>query len=58
MKHQSNVRLLGLPLIHVATGKLVDGSFRRGMAKGWVAIGGGVTKPIRRARSAGAGLSP
>lgn len=39
MNYQTNARFLGLPLIHVATGRLVDGSYRRGIAKGWVAIG-------------------
>lgn len=39
MDYRTNARLLGLPIIHVATGRLVDGSYRRGIAKGWVAIG-------------------
>jgi hypothetical protein len=39
MDYQSSARLLGLPLVHIATGKLVDGGYRRGIAKGWVAIG-------------------
>ena len=39
MNFQTNSTLLGLPIVHVATGRLVDGSYRRGIAKGWVAIG-------------------
>jgi hypothetical protein len=39
MDYQSKARLLGLPLLHVATGRLVDGVYRRGVAKGWIAIG-------------------
>lgn len=39
MSYQTSVRLLGLPLIHVATGRFLDGSYRRGIARGWVAIG-------------------
>lgn len=39
MNYQTDFRLLGLPLIQVATGRLVDGSYRRGIAKGWIAIG-------------------
>ena len=39
MDWQTSTRLLGLPLIHVATGRPVDGSYRRGVAKGWIAIG-------------------
>jgi hypothetical protein len=39
MDYQTSARLFGLPLVHVATGRLVDGVFRRGIAKGWVAIG-------------------
>ena len=39
MNYQSSARLLGLPLVHITTGALVDGVYRRGIAKGWVAIG-------------------
>jgi hypothetical protein len=39
MNYQSRARFLGLPLVHVTTGTRVDGVYRRGIAKGWVAIG-------------------
>lgn len=39
MDYQSPARFLGLPLIHVATGQQVDGGYRRGTAKGWIAVG-------------------
>jgi len=39
MNFETKTRLLGLPVLHVATGQLIDGSYRRGVAKGWVAIG-------------------
>ena len=39
MNYQSPVRFLGLPLVHVETGRLVEGSYRRGIAKGWLAVG-------------------
>jgi len=39
MNYETKTRLLGLPVLHVATGQLIDGSYRRGVAKGWVAIG-------------------
>lgn len=39
MNYRSNARLLGLPLIHVRTAELVDGRVRRGIARGWIAIG-------------------
>jgi len=39
MDYESPARLLGLPLIHIATGQQVDGGYRRGTAKGWIAVG-------------------
>jgi hypothetical protein len=37
MEYRSSLRLLGLPLVHVAIGG--SGASRRGVATGWVAIG-------------------
>jgi hypothetical protein len=39
MEYKSPVRLLGIPLVHFATGRLEAGQYRRGIARGWVAIG-------------------
>jgi hypothetical protein len=39
MNYRSNVSLLGLPLIHVSTAQLIDGRPRRGIARGWIAVG-------------------
>jgi len=39
MQYQSRARLLGLPLVHVATGTLEGGRYRRGVARGWIALG-------------------
>jgi hypothetical protein len=39
MEYRSRARLFGLPLLHVATGSLVDGRYHRGVARGWVAVG-------------------
>jgi hypothetical protein len=39
MEYRSNVRFFGLPLIHVATGRIVEGGYRRGVATGWIAVG-------------------
>ena len=39
MEYKSQKTLLGLPILHVCTGRVVDGKFKRGIAKGWVAIG-------------------
>jgi hypothetical protein len=39
MEYRSKASFLGLPLVHVATGALMDGRYRRGIAKGWIAIG-------------------
>jgi hypothetical protein len=39
MEYKSRATLFGLPIIHVSTGRIVDGKFKRGIAKGWVAVG-------------------
>ena len=39
MEYRSRLRFLGLPLVHVATGGVADGAYRRGVATGWVAVG-------------------
>lgn len=39
MDYQTSARFLGLPLIHVTTGRVVDGTYHRGIAKAWVAVG-------------------
>lgn len=36
---ESKARFLGLPLIHVAVGRMENGVYRRGVARGWIAIG-------------------
>lgn len=39
MNYKSPFALLGLPLIHIAAGKVENGRYRRGIAKGWIAVG-------------------
>jgi len=39
MEYRSRSSLLGLPLVHVATTEMRDGRLRRGIAKGWIAVG-------------------
>jgi len=39
MEYRSKASLLGLPLVHIATGTLVNGRYRRGIAIGWLAVG-------------------
>jgi hypothetical protein len=39
MQYVSKIRLLGLPLVHIAEGGMRDGRFARGIARGWIAIG-------------------
>ena len=39
MNYKTNFTLLGLPLVHVATGKVEKGRYKRGIAKGWIAVG-------------------
>jgi hypothetical protein len=38
-EYRSSATFLGLPLFHFATGGMVNGRYRRGVASGWVAIG-------------------
>jgi hypothetical protein len=37
--YRSSVTFLGLPLVDVATGTTVGGKYRRGIARGWIAVG-------------------
>lgn len=39
MSYTSGARLLGLPLLNVAIGRMDGGVFRRGIARGWIAVG-------------------
>jgi hypothetical protein len=39
MEYKSHRRLLGLPVIHIATGRMEEGGYRSGVATGWIAIG-------------------
>jgi hypothetical protein len=39
MDYRSSASFLGLPLVHVATGTLIDGQYRRGIATAWFAVG-------------------
>ena len=39
MEYRSSTRFLGLPLVHIATGTVTDGRYRRGVATAWFAIG-------------------
>lgn len=39
LDYKSQRSLFGLPLIHVATCKVIDGRYERGIARGWIAIG-------------------
>src|SRR5438093_4305591 len=39
VEYRSNLSVLGLPLIHVATGAIAGGVYRRGGAMGWIAVG-------------------
>ena len=39
MDYRTKISFLGLPLVHIATTKKVEGVYRRGVAKGWIAIG-------------------
>ena len=39
-EYRTRATLLGLPLIHVALGgPSVEGRYRRGVARGWIAVG-------------------
>jgi len=39
VNYRTDFTLFGLPLVHVATGKMEKGRYERGIAKGWIAIG-------------------
>jgi hypothetical protein len=39
MSYRSGFELLGLPLVHVATGNIENDVRQRGIARGWIAIG-------------------
>ena len=39
MNYKSSTRLLGLPLVHIATGPPEGSPGVRGIAKGWIAVG-------------------
>jgi hypothetical protein len=39
MEYRSSTELFGLPLVHVVTGGIVDGRYRRGVATAWLAVG-------------------
>ena len=39
MEFRSRARLLGIPLIHIATGAVTEGRYRRGVATAWFAVG-------------------
>ena len=39
MAYRSGLTFLGLPLVDIATGTTVNGKYRRGIARGWIAIG-------------------
>ncbi len=39
MDYVSQRTCLGIPLVHIARGGLVAGRYRRGIAKGWIAVG-------------------
>lgn len=39
MEYRSSVSFLGLPLVHITTGGMIDGRYRRGVATAWFAVG-------------------
>jgi hypothetical protein len=39
MEYRSSASFLGLPLVHVTTGTMVEGRYRRGVAIAWFAVG-------------------
>lgn len=39
MNYKSQFAIAGLPIIHISTGKMVNGRYKRSVAKGWIAIG-------------------
>jgi len=39
MSYRSGFELLGLPFVHVATSTVENGVWKRGLARGWIAVG-------------------
>ncbi|MFH1673410.1 MAG: hypothetical protein ABIF87_08295 [Pseudomonadota bacterium] len=39
INYKTKLTLLGLPLVHVTTGKVDNERYKRGIAKGWIAVG-------------------
>ena len=39
MEYKSEATLLGLPIVHICSGNMVGAEYRRGTARGWIAIG-------------------
>ncbi len=39
MNYKTKFTLLGLPLVHITTGSVENDQYKRGIAKGWIAIG-------------------
>jgi hypothetical protein len=39
VNYKSHRTLFGLPLVHLASGQVEDGRYKRGIARGWIAIG-------------------
>jgi hypothetical protein len=39
MSYRSGFELLGLPFVHVAMGGMENGEWKRGTARGWIAVG-------------------
>lgn len=39
MDYKTPFTIFGLPLVHIKTGKMEEGRYRRGIARGWIAIG-------------------
>ena len=39
MNYRTRPTLFGLPLVHIAIGRIEQGCYKRGVARGWIAIG-------------------
>ncbi|MFC2091589.1 hypothetical protein ACFLTD_02320 [Elusimicrobiota bacterium] len=39
MNYKTKLTVLGLPFIHISTGNVMNGHYKRGSAKGWIAVG-------------------
>ena len=39
MEYRSKLTLFSVPLVHITTGKPENGVWKRGVAKGWIAVG-------------------